>query len=405
MTLIELLQKLRDDGEYEKLRVDVMAQFGTENNPYLGASLLPEVTKQYNAYTEQQVRYMTVVANAGSSYSPAQVNTGGRIFGEFNVNFGNTNVADNLTANEYDMLMQMIMLSTEGGNDNATLQAAAQVMRFLDRSIREPLLMLNEVYRWQAIIDGTVKRRGSNGYSEDVVYPMPSGHRVTVPGGTVANPAGWFETDGSYDPFQDFFTAQRFLAAKGYRISRIISNFTAAHTFMRNSNVVNRLGGTTIVSTGGALTRTLSSVSMNAVQAELQSNQLPEWQIYDRTFNYRNPSSTKENQIEVGRYLDRVVGGVKTHPVVLVCQTGRDMSSIDFGDRSTLPNGGIELADTLGYYGIGKVKGQPTSGRHFFEEVTQKHPGGLYAEGIQEGLPVITEPEAIYVINVQEPTP
>ena len=403
MTLLELLQMLRDTGDYSRLTLDLMAQFGTETQPYLGAQLLPEQTRTENAYTEQQVRYMTVLANAGSSYSPAQVNTGGRIFGEFKVSFGNTNVADNLTAGEYASLMKLIALSTAGGNDNATIQAAAQVMRFLDRSIREPMLMLNELYRWQAIIDGVVKRRGSNGYAEDVNYPMPAGHRVTIPGGTIANPAGWFETDNSYDPYNDFLAAKRFLAAKGYTISRIVSNFSAAHAFMGNSRVRDRLAGSTVLGESATFQRMAGSVSLEKVNAELQAMQIARWEIYDRTFNYRVPNSVNANGIETGRFLDRVVSGVKTHPVVIICNSGRSEDMIDFGDRSTLPNGGITLENTLGYYGIGTVAGQAAPGRHFYETVTEKHPGGLYAEAIQEGLPVITEPEAIYVMMVQEP--
>jgi hypothetical protein len=301
--------------------------------------------------------------------------------------------------------MKLIALSSAGGNDNATIQAAAQVMRFLDRSIREPMLMLNELYRWQAIIDGVVKRRGSNGYSEDVNYPMPAGHRVTIPGGTAANPAGWFETDATYDPYNDFLSAKRFLAAKGYTISRVISNFTVAHAFMSNPSVRDRLGGATVIGESGTLRRIAGSVSMDRVNSELQAMMLPNWEIYDRTFNYRNPASTNVNGIDVGRFLDRTISGVKTHPVVLICASGREENMIDFGDRSTLPNGGITLENTLGYYGIGTVAGQSAPGRHFYENVTEKHPGGLYAEAIQEGLPVITEPEAIYVMNVQEPTP
>lgn len=403
MTLLELLQMLRDTGDYSRLTLDLMAQFGTESAPYLGAQLLPEQTRTENAYTEQQVRYMTVLANAGSSYSPAQFNTGGRIFGEFKVSFGNTNVADNLTAGEYASLMKLIALSTAGGNDNATIQAAAQVMRFLDRSIREPMLMLNELYRWQAIIDGVVKRRGSNGYAEDVTYPMPAGHRVTIPGGTIANPAGWFETDNSYDPYNDFLAAKRFLAAKGYTISRIVSNFSAAHAFMGNSRVRDRLAGSTVLGESATFQRMAGSVSLEKVNAELQAMQIARWEIYDRTFNYRVPNSVNVNGIETGRFLDRTIAGVKTHPVVLICNSGREENMIDFGDRSTLPNGGITLENTLGYYGIGTVAGQAAPGRHFYETVTEKHPGGLYAEAIQEGLPVITEPEAIYVMMVQEP--
>jgi hypothetical protein len=234
---------------------------------------------------------------------------------------------------------------------------------------------------------------------------MPAGHRVTIPGGTAANPTGWFENDGSYDPYNDFLAAKRFLAAKGYTVSRVISNFSAAHAFMGNSRVRDRLGGTTVIGEAGSFQRVAGSVSMETVNRELQAMMLPNWEIYDRTFNYRNPNSNNANGIDVGRFLDRTVGGVKTHPVVLICASGREENMIDFGDRSTLPNGGITLDNTLGYYGIGTVHGQAAPGRHFYENVTEKHPGGLYAEAIQEGLPVITEPEAIYVMNVQEPTP
>jgi hypothetical protein len=412
MTLQELLQALRDTGDYTRLRLDAMAQFGTEGAPYLGAELLPEQLRDENAYTEQQVRYITEIANAGSSYSPAQMNTGGRVFGEFKVSFGNTNVADQITANEYDRLMKLIMMSTDGGNDNATMQAMLSVMRFLDRNIREPMLMLNELYRWQAIIDGVVKRRGSNGYSEDVVYPVLPGHRVTVPGGTQAAPAGWYNPTvgaGGYDAAQDLFGAQRFLAKKGYKVNRMVSDYEAAWAFLRNPAVVNRVSGQTIVNDlGGSSQRIVGNANMDAVNSMLLGNMLPRWEIYDRTYNYRsngNNATTNVNAIETARFLERVNGAVKTHAVVLVCSTGRNEDLIDFGDRSSLPNGGITLPDTLGYYGIGKVAGQPTSGRHMYENVIEKHPGGLYAECIQEGLPVITEPEAMFVINVAEPTP
>lgn len=403
MTLAELLQAIRDTGDYTRLQLDAMAQFGSEGQPYLGAQILPEQLRDSNAYTEQQVRYISLLANAGSSYSPAQLNTGGRIFGEFKVSFGNTSQADQLTANEYDRLMKLIMMSTEGGNDNATLESMITVLKFLDRNIREPMLMLNELYRWQAIVDGVVKRRGSNAYAEDVVYPMPPGHRVTVPGGTTATPAGWYSTTTAYDAAQDLFSAQRFLAKKGYRVNRLISDYDAAWAFMRNPAVISRVAGSTIVNDGGgSVSRIVGNASMDNINGLLLGNMLPKWEIYDRTYSYRNPNSANVNTIETGRFLERI-GATRSHAVVLLCNTGRSEDLIDFADRSTLPNGGITLQDTLGYYGIGKVAGQSASGRHFYENVIEKHPGGLYAEAIQEGLPVITEPEAMYVINVVEP--
>lgn len=403
MTLTELLQKLRDIGDYDRLRLDVMSQFGPKDDPYLGASLLPEQNRDENAYTEEQIRYAPVIANAGASDSPAQQNTGGRLYGEFKVSFGNTNVADSLTAKEYDRILKLMMMSDQGGNDRATFQALARIIKFFDNSIREPMMALNELYRWQAIVDGNVKRRGSNGYAEDVVYPTPANHRVTIPGGTVAAKAGWYTETLAYDPMNDFLQAQMFLRKKGYRISRIISNFSGLYAFMSNAKIRDNIGGSTIINTGGAPSRVVSSVSIDGVNAYLQANQLPAWEVYDKVFNYRNPASQNVNGIDSSRFLDRKNGAISVNPVILVCTTGRDESMIDFGDRSSLPNGGLILENTLGYYGIGRVLGQPEVGRHYHEEVTAVHPVGMNAQCVQEGLPVITEPEAIYIMNVQEP--
>jgi hypothetical protein len=412
MRIGELIQSLQDMGEFERLRMDAAAQFGRPDKSYYGTTLLPEQLRDANAYSESQIRYQTTLANAGSSYSPAQLSTGGRIFGEFKVSFGNTNIADQIAGREYDSLMKLLRMADDPVNANSFEQAAITVLNFLDRNIREPHLGLNELYRWQAIIDKVVRRRGSNGYSEDVNYPTPAGHSVTIGGGTTAAPAGWYSTTTSYDPYADFLTAKRFLAGKGYKVDRTVSNFTAAYTFLRNPNIINRVGGSTFIDASGGIGRSLSSVTLEAVNRTFNADQLPSWDIYDETYTVRSvgAQAADQNGIITGRYLDRTFNPgdgrqIPVHPVVLLCRTGRDESIIDFGDRSSLPNGGITLPNTLGYYGIGTVAAQPAPGRHIWQTVEEKHPGGLYAEGVQEGLPVITEPEAIYVMWIREPVP
>lgn len=270
--LATLVRELQDTGEFDRLRLDPLAQFGTEDNPFLFASILPEVNRDTNQYTETQIRYQTILANSGSSYSPAQLNPGGQIVGEFDVKFGNINQADQMTVQDYEAIMKLLMQS--GTNSNADMEAMARVLQFMNKQILWPVLTLNEKQRVDAVVDAQVLRTGSNGYSELVTYPTPAEHRVNIPGGTVANPAGWYETDGSYDPFADFFAAQRFLAAKGYRVNRIISCFDPAYTFMNNTAVATRFGGVSLNQDGG-FARVVPSVSRDRINAELQANGLP----------------------------------------------------------------------------------------------------------------------------------
>lgn len=397
LDLATFARTLQVRGEFQRLALDPMAQFGTENEPLLGATLLPEMGKDANSqngYTEMQIRYQTGLANAGSSYSPAQLNSGGRIIGSFDVKPGNTNQADQLTAQDYEDLRSLLMHAEPSISTPASLEAVARLMGWMDTNINQPMLKLNELYRWQAIIDAKVERRGSNGYAEDVVYPTPAGHRVTVPSGTIASPTGWYSTGTNYDPYQDFFAAQRFLSTKGYRVNRIISCFEPAYTFMKNPANGVRFGGISLDS-GNQFARILPQLTMERVNQELNANGLPTWEVWDQTYFYKDATGN----FAFRRYLERDT----YFPVILVCNTGRN-TTIDFGDRSTMTNT-IQLSNTLGYYCVGRVLGQNAIGRKIYTNVEEKHPGGMYAESVQEGLPVITEPEAIFILKIMKPTP
>lgn len=398
-TLNDLVNELQTPvngiSAMERMRLDPAAQFGTPNAPYVGATLLPEMIKTKNQYTETQIRYRSVLANSGTSYSPAVLNPGGRIVGSFDVKFGNTNQADALDAQTYEAILELLMES--GSATNADMQALATLLNWYDNAIMAPIRDLNEKQRWDAIIEAKVIRTGANGLSETVNYSNPSGHRVNISGGTVANPAGWYETDGTYDPFNDHFAIRRQLASKGYRAARLLSAFEPWYIFAKNSAIFTRFSGIAVNSSGN-LSSIQQVASQNRINDELRNNELPVWEIYDRAYNYRNPSDP--NDIISGRFLGRRTDENGNYwPVVMVATTGRDQII-----ELTPEQEPIRLENLLGYHGIGRVLGQPTPGRVMNTTVADRHPGGLYAEAIQEGLPVITEPEAVCVMKVYEPT-
>ena len=74
--------------------------------------------------------------------------------------------------------------------------------------------------------------------------------------------------------------------------------------------------------------------------------------------------------------------------------TGRDQS-IDLADQEPLI-----VFDTLGYTAIGRAAGQTNAGRVIKTRVIDdSKPPRIEGEGWQTSLPVIQEPEALYIIQ------
>lgn len=390
-TLGDLVREVQQRGDLARLTISPLLQFGTEDDPYLGAELLPEITRRQNQYTEMEIRYQTLIANAGSHYSPAQLNPGGRITGEFDVKFGKVDQADTMTVQDYEDIMDLLELSNDATN-NRDLRAIMRLLNWFDVNIVRPVIELNEKYRWDMIVDAQVLRTGSNGYRELVIYPNPAGHRIAIPSGTVAAPTGWFGNDPAYDPFTDFLAIKRAAAAKGYRITRIISDFEAAYLYMNHPGTRQRFFGLAWVQGTNQITPIQRSVNMDDINGELRKNGLPAWEVYDRTYNYR----AADGSIAYSRFLERQT----FHPIIIVCNTQRSQE-IDLGDQPT-----IILQNTLGYFGIGRMPGRPAPGRITNQKIVEdQYPESLYAECLQMGLPVNTSPEAMYVMKIMKPTP
>lgn len=353
-----LLQKMLADNVARRIGLNPRAQFGTKRRRYIGAELLPERRVKDNMYTEQGIKYRTVIANAGTRYSPSQ-KKGGALVGSMEVKLAESDIASELTAQDYDALLDLL-------NRNQSMDAMASIVRFLDSTVNLPLVELLEKWRWEAIVDAKVKLRGDSGYSEDVSYSDPTGHRLDVL-------SDW--NDPTVDPFDDIFSMVEMLAGKGFEVGRITSSRRVVGILGRNEKVRTRTSKITV--SNGNITATPGRATIAEINGALQADGLPPIEMYD--LQYRTSTGT-------GRFLPNDV-------MVFTCFTGRD-EQLDLGD------GNHELLpDTLGYTGIGRPAGQSGAGRVLRMEHFTNKPPRIEAEGWQTGLPVIIEPESIGVLK------
>lgn len=361
MDLGSVVSRLKDEGQLRDLATNRRVQFGTKARRYLAAEFLPEVNTDENQYTETQIRYRTMVANAGSRYSPVQKKRGSLI-GEFDVKLADSDIGDELTSRDYDYLLRLLQR-------NATMDAVSSIIRWVDNAVNRPLLETNELWRWQAIVAAQVNLRGNNKYSEDINYSDPSGHRANA-GGT------W--TNNSYDPFTDIFAMVQLLANKGYTVNRIVTSRRVVNIMANNTKVQTRAGHIRVSAATGAFAVVGGRASLAQINASLSEDGLPPIEIYDEL--YRTQTGT-------GRFLADTV-------MVLIATTGRDQT-IDLGDTSST----LVLPNTLGYTAIGRPAGQSDAGRVILANHKEDKPPRIEAQSWQTSLPVITEPEAIAVIK------
>lgn len=374
-----------EDGAFMRIINNPLAQFGPDHRKYLGATLLPELNVPENAYVEEGIKYRTQIANAGTRYSPVQLKQG-ILQGSMTVVLGESDIGSQFTGSDYDALIRILekaQVGTGGGlagtADRPTMTAATSLLNWVDATVNLPLIEMNEVQRWQAIINAQVIRTGDGGYTETVNYPNPTGHRVTA-GGTWSN--------NSYDPYLDFMAAQAFLAALGYTINRIITSTPVMLIMAGNTNMRERLGIASVAA--GLIVGLRGHASKAAINQFIAQDDLPPIETYD--LQYRTQTGS-------GYFFPRGT-------MVFACTTQRDMA-IDLGDLQPFFSDGMQqqwadgvnIPNTLGYVGVGRAAGQSQSGRVVVTNAYENKPPRVEAEGWQTSLPVITEPEALYVIT------
>lgn len=374
--LYQLWANLLQEEFPDRVMEDPMIQFGTDRKSYLGATLLPETTVDRNEFTETKVVYKTYPALDGTRYSEPKMQ-GQQLVGSFRVTLGEVDTASQLTGNDLDVLIRVA--------DRDPAAAVRRLRTWMINMFPVSLAEKAEIQRWQAFVDAAVPIKGMDGNDEVINMPNPANHRRNIPSGTVADPTGWYGP--TYDPILDFVAVKKAAADKGYMIRRIIGDTDITTAIAMNSIMRSRVSGSlridggTLVSLGGGI------LSLGQINAYMSSNYgLPAIEEYDTTYNSLGAT---------GQAFFKKRGSL-----CFFCTTGRDaefVSGQDSIDYEIIP-------DTLGYYAIGTAVGQTAPGKVFANSVKAMKPVGIYGQGFQTSFPVVTEPEAVFVLNILPPT-
>ncbi|HEY9648634.1 MAG TPA: hypothetical protein V6C88_19795 [Chroococcidiopsis sp.] len=294
---------------------------------------------------------------------------------ELTVRLGHIDIASQMTARDMKRLGQLL-----DGSDRAA--AEEFLTRWLTRAIRLGIEEKAELQRWQMLCNAqvTVQYVDQPARTLNFTDLQVDGHRVSVPSGTTGSPTGWYSD--SFDPMKETIIPLKImLEEKGFMVSRIVTSTTIRDGVLAsNEQMMRRSGGTMVINSGG----TLETIDRNLsdINARFIANELPAPEVYN--LRYKTQSSTA-----------RFLGEDK---FVMLCTTGRSME-IDLGDE------GIQvIEDVFGYYGVGVSDGQTEPGAVITTKYSDVKPVGVYAEGYEEGFPVLLEPEALVVVTIPKPT-
>lgn len=349
--IVTLVKTLTDSAQFTNAARLPGLSIGVPGRRYIGAEILPIRTVEENAFRDTGITYRTVMANTGTRYSPVVIEKGAAV-GSMLVELGELDIGSTFTAAEYDALVKLL----GAGGD---LAATAELLNWTTRTLALPIQERIEKQRWEALDDAQVIRNGANGYTETIAYPNPAGHRI----------AGGNLTDAAVDPIEVMLTQQQLLAGKGYALSRIVTSSRVAGLIARHPKVRAAIGGE-----GSTVP---VRVTRERVNEYLQDNALPALEVYDLTARNRDGSTVRFK---------------RENAMTMLADTGRS-AQVDLPDELRI------LPSTLGYAAVGRAAGQPAPGVIVQVEAQTKKPIGLYGEAYATAAPVVTDPEAVAVIN------
>ncbi len=410
--LATVVQSLREQGVPETVARNNIAQFGDEKRFYMGATLFPEVNKDQNSYREEQMRFRTVIAPDSTRYSSAQ-RRGADLFASFLVELGNSNIAADITAADYEALMRM-------SQANLTMEATVRITNWVDIRINRALIENNERMRWEFLVNGRVTRVGDNNYEEIIDYGVPLNQRINfasaIPtflnssgapvgidtrpdlggGGTAGSPTyngmslpasaarGW--ADQSVDIFDQINWAAQIMIDNGYTPGRLITSSNVISNMTRN-NTIKQRGGLAVVR-GGQLMQGTSRATKETINAILTDDGLPAFETYD--LMYRTNLGTR-------RFFPQGY-------VLMIADTERDMG-LDFPDVYNQIGqynmfDGVKFGNLLGYTAIGVPTGEIKPGRKILMKTIEELPPAINAQGWQTSLVVPQEMQAFMLLKV-----
>lgn len=378
MEITTLIDKLNKENQIERVANNPFSQFGTKTKPLPGATLLPERRVPENIYRESGIKWRTFAAQPSTRYSPVTL-VEGALASSFMVELGESDLGMTLDAKEFDLFRREL--------NAGSMEAAARRVLDLGGRVVEGLQIRNEIWRWQALLDGKVRAKHGN-IQFDIDFANPAGHRVDVLGGSVAAPEGWYRDD--YDPFDDIFAMADMLDGKGYKISRMFTTRAILSVLKRNPRAARRLGNVTINydKVTGELTPYQGRVTNDQIVEILRAEGFTisrGIETNDQTYNTR---------MATRRFFHE-------DAIMFACTTGRTEEYPDERGENDKP---LIITDTLGYLGVGTPAGQDSAGRVLnYEAILNKKPPRVEVEGWQTSGPVVLDPEAIGVLRIKKP--
>lgn len=362
-----LLLQLSDKGAFDGLANNPQLQFTADGQELLFSSLMPERLVDRNEFKEDGIRFKTLMANDSTRYSPP-VKRGNAILSSTVVSLADSDIAAELTMQAYESFIRTLTASP--------MQAVANLLRFFETGVAMPLAILREKYRADIFDKGYIERRGANDFYELVKVPEITGHRITVL--DWANPAT--SILGSLK------SIKRMLNNKGYQITQMITTSDVVEDYMVTNNEIRQYGLMVINSApGGGGQQTIALPTMSEQQivlSALAANSLPSPTVYDHGYDTLGGSD-----IGYKKFLNK--------KVILVCNSGRSQD-MDMGDNTNLV-----LPNTLGYTAIGVTTGQLQPGVRTKVTNYDGKDARIEAYGWQTAFPVLQDPEAYVVIDVQ----
>lgn len=369
MDLVAFIAQFIAKGLMAQVATDSRLQFGSTFEPLFFARYLPVVTKRTNIIAEDLLEFGQITADDGSPLSPPQIKNPGTSGQEITVRLGHIDLAMQVDALTLDALRTLL---SRGDVNRANIVFT----EWLSLNIRLGIETKAELQRVEALTLAQVTIRNKDGQSAIVQLPNPPGHRVTVPSGTLATPAGWYSP--TYDPFIDIRAIATLLKN---RVEAIAFSSRILGVLLSSPIVRSSMGGSVTVVNGG-VTATPSISTKSGLDNLFLAMGLPAPQVYDGEYS---------DQLSSGRLMD------DSKMVFL----GRTAQRVRVAPTASL---GTLLTSTIGYYGEGISAGQVDPGMIIRSRVSDLKPVGIYVEGYREGFPVIQNPKAIGVLTIPMPS-
>lgn len=364
-----LLLQLQDKGAFDELANNPSLQFSADDQEFLFSQLLPERLVSQNEFKESGIRFKTYMANDSTRYSPP-VKRGNAFLSSTVVSLADSDIAAELTMQAYESFIRTLQASP--------MQAIANLLRFFETGVAMPLSILREKYRADIFDKGYIERKGANQFYELVKVPEIPGHRITV--------LDW--ADPTTSILTELKSIKRMLANKGYRVNQMITTSEILEDYLVPNEEIKQYGLMVINSAPGAgLQQAISLPTMSEQQivlSALAANSLPAPTIYDHGYDTLGQDN---DDIGYKKFLN--------NKIILVASTGREQD-VALGDNQNLV-----LPNTLGYTAIGLATGQLQPGVRTKVENFDGKDARIEAYGWQTSFPVLQDPEAFVVIDVQ----